>query len=501
MIDGLILTARLLLALTFLVAGAAKLADRPGAARALEEFGAPAKITPFLAAALPVLELVLGLGLLSVASVWLSAVGAFALLLLFTAAIAIAVARGRAPDCHCFGQLHSAPAGASTLIRNGVLAVVAGALAWVTMRHPGPSLLDAAASLGASRGLVPALLLVLVMAVVVQSILLYQLIGQQGRLLLRLEGQDGATPAAASDGPKTPMAERPAVGMPIGAPAPTFELQTLDGGSASLAQLLSSYGALLLIFTNPKCGPCSALAPEIAHWGLDESLPAKIVMISEGSVEDNVMKFGAHADPLVLLQDKRETADAYLAAGTPAAVLIGRDGRIASWVMFGADAIRDLVAESASLLRSSPEPVQALLPEPARRQPAGDLRLQDRNGAALPIDAFAGEPTLLLFWNPACGFCQKMEPSIGAWTARRPDGAPQVVAVITDPNAEPEAWPAGMTSLVDADGKVGAAFGARGTPMGILLDAQTRVASEIAAGEQAIFALLNGATRELSIQV
>ncbi len=71
-----------------------------------------------------------------------------------------------------------------------------------------------------------------------------------------------------------------------------------------------------------------------------------------------------------------------------------------------------------------------------------------------------------------------------------------MVAVLTNPAAEPEVALHGMTTLVDVDGKVSSAFGARGTPMGLLLDAETRVASEIAPGAQAIFALLDNATRE-----
>jgi thiol-disulfide isomerase/thioredoxin/uncharacterized membrane protein YphA (DoxX/SURF4 family) len=499
MIDGVILAARLLLALTFVVAGAAKLADRPGAAQALEDFGAPARLSSFLAIALPVLELALGLGLLSVRTAWPSAIGACALLLVFTGAIAIALARGRTPECHCFGQLHSAPAGPATLIRNGVLAAIAGGLAWAARDNPGSSLLGVLAGLEAWRGLVPALILVLVLTAAVQSVLLYQVIRQQGRLLLQLEAQDGRAPqprAAARE--IAPPQPRPTIGVPIGGQAPAFELDTLDGGSASLDQLRATYGALLLIFTNPKCGPCSALTPEIAHWGMDESLPAKIVLISEGDAKDNVLKFGAQSDPMVLLQKKRETADAYRAAGTPTAVLIGRDGRMASWVAFGADAIRELVADTPSLLHSLAEaPAQAILPEANRKPAAAHLALQDRDGAALPIGDFRGAPTLLLFWNTACGFCQKMEPDIAAWIAKPPEGAPRVVVVVSGSDAQSAGLLNGATTLIDVDGRVGSAFGARGTPMGVLLDAQTRVASEVAAGAQAVFALLRTATREL----
>ena len=53
-----------------------------------------------------------------------------ALLSVFVVGISINLARGRKPECHCFGQLHSAPAGWKTLARNGVLAAVAGFILW-----------------------------------------------------------------------------------------------------------------------------------------------------------------------------------------------------------------------------------------------------------------------------------------------------------------------------------------------------------------------------------
>lgn len=45
--------------------------------------------------------------------------------------------------------------------------------------------------------------------------------------------------------------------------------------------------------------------------------------------------------------------------------------------------------------------------------------------------------------------------------------------------------------LIDAGGQTATAFGASGTPMAILLDADLRITSEIVAGAQAVFALAN----------
>jgi len=49
-----------------------------------------------------------------------------------------------------------------------------------------------------------------------------------------------------------------------------------------------------------------------------------------------------------------------------------------------------------------------------------------------------------------------------------------------------------LRSHVVLNGDLASAFGANGTPMAILLDADGRVASGIAAGAQAIFALIDG---------
>ena len=126
--DTAILFARLLLAAVFVVAGVAKLADREGSRRAVADFGVPAALAAPLGILLPLAELAVAAALIPTATAFWGGVGALALLLLFVVGIGANLARGRKPDCHCFGQLHSAPAGSTTLARNGVLAAVAAIL-------------------------------------------------------------------------------------------------------------------------------------------------------------------------------------------------------------------------------------------------------------------------------------------------------------------------------------------------------------------------------------
>ena len=117
--DVLTLVAALTLSAVFAVAGITKLTDHAGTRTAVRAFGGPAAAAPALALLLPVCELVVAAALLVPATRFVGAAGALGLLVLFTAVIAVSLARGRAPECHCFGQLHSAPASWKTLFATG----------------------------------------------------------------------------------------------------------------------------------------------------------------------------------------------------------------------------------------------------------------------------------------------------------------------------------------------------------------------------------------------
>ena len=124
------LLVRLVLAVVLAVAGVAKLADRAGSRRAVVDFGVPERFASLVALLLPLAELTAAALLVPRATARLGALLALLLLAFFVAAIAVNLSNGRRPDCHCFGQLHSAPVGWPTLVRNVVLALAA---AWVVL--------------------------------------------------------------------------------------------------------------------------------------------------------------------------------------------------------------------------------------------------------------------------------------------------------------------------------------------------------------------------------
>jgi peroxiredoxin len=342
------LVARVVLAAIFLVAGAAKLTDSDRS-EFLVGFGVPRRLAAAGGIALPIAELVVAGALLPRGSAWWGAWGALGLLAAFIVAIAFNLARGRTPDCHCFGQIHFAPAGKGTLLRNLVLAAMAVFVLARGSGHVGPTAtawagqLSAAAWAGVGGGLV------LVFLLATGGRLLVAMLRSHGELLLRID----ALEAQLAEQGFVLAARDPqrALGLTVGTRAPMLEVETLDGERVTLDQLRTAGLPLLLVFSDPGCGPCKALLPRIGDWQRDHSDRVTVALISRGEQEVNRGQTCEHGIPHVLLQEDQEAAHAFEVPGTPGAVLIGPAGNISSQVVMGAEAIEQLVA---SVLGSPP---------------------------------------------------------------------------------------------------------------------------------------------------
>jgi thiol-disulfide isomerase/thioredoxin len=138
-------------------------------------------------------------------------------------------------------------------------------------------------------------------------------------------------------------AAAPPLGLPLNSAAPAFELAAYAGGTSSLPQLLAYGKPLLLIFTNPTCGPCVVLFKEIKEWQEAHSEQLTIALISFGTIKENFVNVARNGLGQVLLQQKREVAEKYRAHVTPTAVVVDTSGRIASPLAAGADEIRALL--------------------------------------------------------------------------------------------------------------------------------------------------------------
>lgn len=369
------LIARLLLALVFVVAGLAKLADRKGSRQVVEDFGFPSALASLLGILLPLAELTVAATLLPTATAWWGALGALALLLLFIAGIGLNLARGRKPDCYCFGQLHSAPAGWRTLARNGVLAAFAGFLLWQGWEGDiGPSAVGWAGALSTVQlmGLVGGVLVLGLLAGQWWSLVQLR---QNGRFLVRLEERLEALENSLAAGGATPapndVPARPAEGLPVG--------------------------------YRSTCGQ----AP-LDRNGVQQAMPA-------------AKKIG---------------------------------------------------------------------------EPAPKIEVHDFSGKVVDFWSIKGEETLVLFWNPGCGFCRRMLPYLKQWEENPPGGAPDLLVVSAGTEEANREMGLDSPIVLDQDFAVGREFGASRTPSAVLVDAEGKIASEVAVGALAILELAGAGRRE-----
>jgi peroxiredoxin len=512
MMDAALLITRLVLAGVFTLAGVAKLSDLKGSRQAIIDFGVPSAIAAPLGLVLPLAELAIAATLLSASTAWWGALGALTLLSVFVVGISMNLARGRKPECHCFGQVHSALAGWKTLARNGVLAAVAGFVLWEGYGGgAGPSALAWLGALSAAQ-LVGLLGGVLVLALLAgQWWFLVHLLRQNGRLLVRLEGLEesvaagGSAVAPSQNGTPVNQAE----GLPVGSAAPQFSLSGLHGETLTLEALRSSGKTVMMLFTEPGCGPCNAMLPDVGRWQEEHAQKLTLALVSRGEVEENKTKASEHGLSNVILQKDWEVSESYEVRGTPSAVLISPDGKIASPVAGGAEGIRGLlsyaVGERAQLPMqpNQPQPqgqpcpncgkVHAAAPTVEAAQKVGEeapeVKLADLEGNTVELADFRGEDTLVLFWNPGCGFCQQMLPDLKEWEATSPEGAPRLVVVSAGSEEANKEMGLASPVLLDENFAVGRAFGASGTPSAVLVDAQGKVASEVAVGAPGVLEL------------
>jgi peroxiredoxin len=235
--------------------------------------------------------------------------------------------------------------------------------------------------------------------------------------------------------------------------------------------------------------------------------------VSRGDPEENRTKAQEHGLTNVVLQDDWEVSEAYDVAGTPGAVLVSPDGTIASPMAAGADSIRAFVAQAVAapanvaLLPRAPAPsatqegqpcpncgkVHAAPPTLAAAEkigePAPEVKLPDLEGNTVELEHFKGEETLLLFWNPGCGFCQQMLPDLKEWEAQAPEGTPKLLLISAGSEEANKEMGLASRVLLDQNFAVGQAFGASGTPSAVLVDAEGKVASDIAVGAPAVMEL------------
>lgn len=342
---SVLLAAPLLLSLTLLVSGVAKLGAREDTADAMASLRLPARpLHRSVATVLPIAEIVLALAL------WVPVTGVqvpmsvlvAALMLAYLVIIARALTFEEQVECSCFGTLASPTVSRSTLARNvvltglGVAAVVAastGEMARAVLESP-------LALLGWGGALAVAIVLT----------------------ALALGGRDSAPASGPANPPgraRTGGPSREGEALPRDADSSSLEeelldyeraaipagvLQRADGSLLTLRQLTAQQAALL-IFVSEGCGPCERVMDHLPGWlpSLTPFMQVKTVFRRpvDGLRERTAQRVGEHA-----LHDLQFSArEALGAKSAPSAVLLGADGLLAGGPVTGGSGVIEFVDE------------------------------------------------------------------------------------------------------------------------------------------------------------
>jgi peroxiredoxin len=331
--------------------------------------------------------------------------------------------------------------------------------------------------------------------------LTYQLVRQNGRILLRLEAIEKRLGGQPADDRRKPA------GLPIGAPAPDFELADLAGVRRKLSDFRGQ--DVLIIFFGPKCGFCTRMAPDLAALAADGTGGRPIpIVVSNGDADENrklVEQFGIRC--VVLLQDEMEVATRFRAHGTPTGYRIDAEGRIASALAVGAEPLLKL-ADQKALLRPTPSangigPVEKGKPHPSLARSrlnrtglkagavAPEFRLPFIGGGELALADLRGRRVLLVFSDPKCGPCDELAPRLQELHRTRPD---LLVVMISRRDAQATRTKAEALGLMfpivmQRQWEVSLQYGMFATPIGYLIDERGIVVKDVAVGIEPILAL------------
>ncbi len=169
--------------------------------------------------------------------------------------------------------------------------------------------------------------------------------GGNGDLTALRDKQEAAVEKARAAGMAITESHIKRDGLPAGTPAPDFSLPDLNGKERSLADMRGK--RVLLVFSDPGCGPCQQLAPSLeqlheAHRGNN----LQVLMVSKGDVNANKEKVREHKLTFpVVLQKNWEVSKDYAMFATPVGYLIDERGVILKDVAVGGDSVIKLASE------------------------------------------------------------------------------------------------------------------------------------------------------------
>jgi peroxiredoxin len=336
--------------------------------------------------------------------------------------------------------------------------------------------------------------------------ILYQVVQQQGRILLRLDRLDrrlGAEDDADVDVPP---------GLGVGTPLAPFRLPDPDGTMLGLENY--SGRRVLLLYWNPACGFCELLAPDLA--GKQAALRAagvELLLVSLDDAASNralAAESGLSAPILLASRDHPLMTTAFRHMGTPSGYLLDERGRVARSLVIGADAILALVEEvlGASPVRRRLPGERPLTESRIERNglkagtPAPMFRLPGLHGETIALEDYRGRRVLLVFTDPHCGPCEALAPHLVRLHEAQEDDGLALIVVARGDVAENQRKAAqhGFTFpvVLQQRWRLSQDFGIFAVPVAFLLDENGTIVADVARGVDEILALARKSTATMT---
>ncbi len=256
---------------------------------------------------------------------------------------------------------------------------------------------------------------------------LYQIVKQQGRILLRLDQLDQLEQQRATAG------EQPEItGLPVGTAFPSFSLRDLNGEMVRLEDFRGK--RVLLVNWSPKCGFCDLIAPDLARLQSDfEKQNLQLLLLAHDDAKSNRKLAAEHGlkCPILPLKD-RQPPEPFQTMGTPVAYLLDGEGRVAKPIAVGAEKVpalaQEAVAAEPGANRAGADPhgprrlpgAHSLSESRIARDglkagvPAPAFQLPDIHGRLVSLKDYRGRRVLLVFSDPHCGPCDELGPQLAS---------------------------------------------------------------------------------------
>jgi peroxiredoxin len=294
-----------------------------------------------------------------------------------------------------------------------------------------------------------------------------------------------------------------------------FELPDLLGGRITLSQWRGQ--CVLLIFFDPHCGFCRQMMPDLAALPAEtpDGATVPLVLTTGDEAENRTLMAEYGVRCRVLLQEHSEVAALYQVSGTPMGYLVDEEGRTASRLTMGAQALLQLASTTSSATTRQEEAAPAASEHrysehPGTRSladsrinrdglPAGTLapafRLPGVHGGELSLEDYRGRRVLLVFSDPACGPCMELVPALEQ--LHRRTRSLQVLMISRGDLAANQAkvLQYGLTFpiILQRHWEISREYGMFATPIGYLIDEGGIIAADVAVGAEAILTLASGA--------